>query len=320
MSQSFLKPSKHPISILDSVAHKGQLPSRRMYREGYEQFMALLPRLDPADDMFFYNMDVSKLAMRQLHHELLISQWVFKEDVPKEGDMNRTILAIDEDSHSELVLTKWGNGFKASAHGHAAGFMYEQVLSGMFKHTTYRVVDTEKMIVRPVETKVFAAGDVMSQEYFMPHESLSHGAIVHSVESVGFSTCVHYINQHPTDGTQNVFTPMYFDDVWEYENQDLIRISSKEAMYLRKGSVILVRSQNIPEYGDHYMIVTGAPIMKNHGLRPQEFSIEAPTNKVLSKYEPVHGLILLELQEEAREAFHQFHGISMKDGEVVFTR
>ena len=80
----------------------------------------------------------------------------------------------------------------------------------------------------------------------------------------------------------------------------------------------LVRSGTVPQYGDHYIVITGAPVLKPHGLRPQDVAIQAPDVKLLDEYRPLQmGLILLKFEEPAASDFLEFHGIEVKNGRVT---
>ena len=54
-----------------------------------------------------------------------------------------------------------------------------------------------------------------------------------------------------------------------FKQQDFQRISTLDAMYLQKDDIVLVRSSNVPKYGDHIILVTGPVVKKEHGMRPQ---------------------------------------------------
>lgn len=87
------------------------------------------------------------------------------------------------------------------------------------------------------------------------------------------------------------------------------RIESKDVLYLRKGEVVLVRSLNVPEYGDHYIIVTGAPKMKPTGLRPVVTIVKSPFNELLDEYDPHNGTVLLQLLPQSRDYFLKFYNL-----------
>lgn len=92
-------------------------------------------------------------------------------------------------------------------------------------------------------------------------------------------------------------------------------------MYLNIGDVALVRSAALPEHGDHYIVVTGPPVMKERGLRPQEIAMRAPrdASKILDLYDETnHGLVALKFGKYQQEWFLKYHGIEIKNGKVVF--
>lgn len=89
------------------------------------------------------------------------------------------------------------------------------------------------------------------------------------------------------------------------------QVTGQEVFHSKIGSVFAVRSSNVPEYGDHYIIITGFPVMKPHGLRPQNTIIPAGNelSEVLDEFTPTNGVILLELNEEEKQRFLEFHNI-----------
>lgn len=96
---------------------------------------------------------------------------------------------------------------------------------------------------------------------------------------------------------------------------DINRIMPIEGMYLRPGDVCLVRSENVP--GDHFIIVTGPPEQKDHGLRPQTITIPI-TGDFLDEYKSVHGVVLLKLNTEKSKEFLKVQGYRLVDGKVLF--
>ena len=126
--------------------------------------------------------------------------------------------------------------------------------------------------------------------------------------------------EHTRDGRDNGFTVENFADKTAVLVDDYERITSQQGMHLQNGEVVLVRSSNVPEYGDHYIVVTGHPVMKEHGLRVQDEAIQASEfeTKLLNKFEPIMGLTLLKLNPDAQQMFHEFHGITMNGREVIF--
>ena len=323
--------SSTPEEDIMMVAYEGQDYTRRMYKGGYENFFDEMPVLRSDDPLLDEKVQMSHHIMQRLAGKLRIAPWV-REMQPGENGFNRTILALEkpvpvklngEDIYkegAEFVMARWGNGHTSPVHGHAIGYIHEEILFGMMRVNTYRMVDMDKPVVRPVLTTIETAGTFASLytrpgKYYFKRQTL-----IHNFTSIGFSTSLHFLSEHTRDGRDNQFEVERFDDMYKLTVDDVTRINSQQGMYLRKGDVVLVRSSNVPEYGDHYIVVTGHPVKKDHGLRVQEKAIYAPDgSKLLDCFEMQQGLTLLKLKDRAKEAFHGFHNISLdKDGDVVW--
>lgn len=320
VNTAFLQPSSTPVEDIKKLAYKGQDPLYRMYRTGYERYMAALPVLHADDELLQMKLDISRSVTNNLAQTLRDEWWVTNGIVPAPGQFNRTIIGVESPvidaagnlkEKAELIVAKWGDGFTSPIHGHADGLLLEEILFGKIRINQYRVTDPVNRIVRPTVTDIVTQGTFLNT-FNKPNPELPERShYVHSFTSIGYSATLHYIPEHTRDGRDNSFKVEYFDDHFQFHNEDLIRIDSKQGMYLRPGSVVMVRSENVPEYGDHYIVITGKPVMKQHGLRPADFAIESPTNKILDKYHLNNGLILLHLQDEAQAAFHEFHNIQL---------
>lgn len=110
-----------------------------------------------------------------------------------------------------------------------------------------------------------------------------------------------------------------FENFYNLNEGDITRIGLKQVMKLRKGEVVLVRSSNVPENGDHFIIITGGLVHKPHGIRPMTEMVSAPnTKQLLDRYKPDEdGLILFHLCDEAQDAFFRYHKIQYCCGEVT---
>jgi hypothetical protein len=106
------------------------------------------------------------------------------------------------------------------------------------------------------------------------------------------------------------------------EKENVGRISTDQAHHLQKGDVVLVRSEGVPQYGDHYIVVTGGIVSKPHGLRPETETIQlyphTDASLLLDEYKPYNGVVALKLKKEAAKKFLDIHGIEIVDGEVKF--
>lgn len=323
----FLKASENPIEDISKIAYAGQEMTRRMYRTGYEPLFNEMPILDPEDPFLDAKVELSHQIMAKMAVSLNKSPWV-REMEPKVGGFKRTILALAAPTVTpegslkegpEFVLALWGDGHTSPVHGHAIGYLHEDIIFGKMRVNTYRMVTPTEAIVRPVETQMVGAGTFASLYTKPGKQFFKRQTLVHNFTSIGFSASLHYLSEHTRDGRDNKFEVQYFDDSYNMDVNDVEQVTAQQGMYLRKGDVAIVRSMNVPEYGDHYIVVTGHPVIKEHGMRPQDRAIYAPdAMKILDIHEPHNGLILLKMKDKVRDKFHEFHGIRMVDGEVVF--
>jgi hypothetical protein len=104
---------------------------------------------------------------------------------------------------------------------------------------------------------------------------------------------------------------------FQVRSDEVEQISTENAMYLQKGDVVLVRSANVPNYGDHFIVVTGKPIQKQWGMRPQTIEFFTETAKeVLDNFLPYNGVVALKLKPSIKEAFHKLHGMCSRREEM----
>ncbi|HEY9664529.1 MAG TPA: hypothetical protein V6C65_39305, partial [Allocoleopsis sp.] len=319
------KASTNPLQAINMVAYKGQDPKRRMYHFGYENHFNMMPILEEGDPFLKEKIEFSKGVMQNLANTIKADPWVYQTQLGRR-DFQRTILAIEEPKMltdqrgykegAEFVLAHWGDGHSSPIHGHAAGYLHEEVLFGKMRVNTFRMID--HTTVRPVATKIVTNGTFASMYSKEPKNGPKRQVLIHNFTSIGASATLHYLPEHTRDGRDNKFEVQRFGDVYKLTAEDVTRIDSKQGMYSQIGDVILVRSQNVPEYGDHYIVITGHPIMKEHGLRPQDEAIYAPDGSaLLDQFEMLHGLTLLKLNKKAAAAFHEFHGITIEGKNVT---
>lgn len=335
---SYLKASRNPLDDINAVAYKGQSLQNRMYKSGYEKHFELLPVLEDDDQLLELKKIQTAATMNDLAKWIALDPWTATLS-PLAGGFNRTILAIEqrpivwqqiageeyepvlaEKEGSEIVLARWGDGFSSPVHGHADGYLYEQLIFGKMRVNTYRVTDPVKRIARPVETKIYTGFENIASQY-TPHQGIARGALVHNFTSIGYSASLHFVPEHTRDGRDNKFTVDRFETYsYRFSSSEFTQLTAQQGIeQLRIGDVALVRSENVPEYGDHYIVITGKPVLKEHGLRPQDVAIHAPhAASILDKYEPVMGLTLLKLSDRAARLFHVFHGIVVDGDNVIF--
>lgn len=316
------KASEKPLEAINKIAYPGQPENRKMYYPGYENYFESLPILIE-DESLESKLFVTKTIMSYLSEKLKKDGNLLQ--TPGYQEFNRTILALEEPEEiskgvykekSEIVVAHWGLDHTSPVHGHATGYMHEEILKGKIRVNTYRIVRDN--IVRIVETQIKGEGVFVSN--YAPHNPLaknSRETLVHNFTAVEPTVSLHYLPEHTRDGRDNTFELEEFRPITP---EEVTRIDSKQGLYSQVGDVILVRSINVPEYGDHFIIITGHPVMKEHGFRPQERAILAGVEQqhLLNKYPLKTGLTLLKLDIDVRNEFLEFHGINVEGKTVTF--
>ncbi len=334
-NKGFMQASNTPLQDIQLVAYSGQPENFKKYKSGFESFMNSLHILRDNDEDLQLNLQLNTLVMNHLAKELKQSNWI-SQDFPQGTKFDRTIIAIvpptvtgvtNEETkmvvkeNPELIVARFRKGFSTPVHGHSVGFLYENILYGKLLVNTYRLIDPVNKIVRVAETTIIKDGEFVNlYTENNPENTLKRQTLIHNFKAIEDSASLHFIPEHTRDGRDNNFKVEYFEDVHQiipFVNTE--RITSHDGMYLNKGDVVLVRSQNVPEYGDHFIIVTGSPVIKEHGLRVQDRAYSAPnTKEVLDKVEMQMGLVLLKLNKELTKEFHKFHNIEVVNNEVIF--
>lgn len=336
MEKFFLQASRFPDNDLAQITYAGQDPRLRLYRKGYETFMNQMPVLSDNDPMLSAKLELTKKVMSRLADQLIEDGWVVEDAStrPEPNGFTRTIIALEPplvteagtlQEGAELVVAQWGTGFTSPVHGHTAGYLHEQILNGKVLVNTYRMITPDSPLVRPVET-VIAERGVFADLYTraVPNATFKRQTLIHSFTALEPTASLHYLSEHTRDGRDNKFFVQYFDEAYPLTTDDVTPITSQDGLYLRTGDVALVRSENVPDYGDHYILITGHPVNKPHGLRPQDVAIAAPTataKMILDSFQPRMGLRLLKLKPSAAAAWRQFHGVQRdEDGKVYLPK
>lgn len=352
-NQLLLQSSITPVATIESLPRRPeQSPLMRQYQAGYEDFFNILPILDAADPLLELKVEISGSIMRSLAKRLKDNYpWtphpIWNDPMPGAKEFHRVIIAvaepqyeeIDEAVHSlmvspggrvlwagnrkliaegpELLVAKWGEGFSSPVHGHAAGLLHEEILMGRIRVNTYRHANMD--YVRPVRTDIVGPGTLVSA-YSPPHPVGKRMGLVHNFEAIVPSVSLHYVAEHTRDGRDNMFQVEHFHTEHPLSRADVTQITGEEGRRLQVGDVALVRSKNVPDYGDHYIVITGAPELKPHGLRPADVAIAAPdTAQFLDWHPPLQmGLSLLKLSKDAAATFLWFHGIHVQGKTVTF--
>ena len=321
LAGKFLKASTTPLEDIESLSYPGQPKSRKGYKKGYESFFNIMSVLEDSDPHLDYKVGLIRSTMSLLAENLKVSSWLV---TPKEGEFASTIIAMESprmgkggklEEGAELVVAHWGKGFQSTIHGHGAGYLNETILSGKIRVNTYRIIDKKRRVAVPYGVEIVREGEFVSMYTKKSETTVEREVLVHNFEALESSHTLHFLPEHTRDGRDNQFSLVTFEDYYGIDSTAFEPITTEQAMYSRKGDVILVRSTNVPDYGDHYIVITGAPVMKAHGLRPQDHSIPALGNNskfILDSYDDVlatKGVVLLRLKRSWLENFNSFHNL-----------
>lgn len=344
MSQ-FYKGSLHPDASIRMVAYPGQPENHRQYHRGFEYWLESLPVLHPGDPLFKEKFAYSVTVLKNLGECLRThGEWFPR---PNTNGFERSIIGIEASTIDEvrglragieLIVAHWGKGFTSPIHGHTAGLHYEDLIKGKFLAHEYRQVDPHSQTVRLIRSELVASPGAFVTKYeeLPTSNRFARPLMIHNFTALEASHSLHFLGEHSLDGMGNEFYPEYFEDVAGLEHNDLTPLSPSTAIYLPIGSVVLVRSANVPDYGDHYIVITGRATLKPHGLRPEEEVIHAPHAASLLDFytdrgtykKAVYastdvwvgrrnsGVILLQLSPSKEREFLAFHDIT-KDGDTV---
>lgn len=108
--------------------------------------------------------------------------------------------------------------------------------------------------------------------------------------------------------------------------EDVRQIIGEEETILKKGDVILVRSDYKHEvYGDHYSVITGGWIQKTRGLRPNLLVLpplkDSLESMLLDNYQKdENGAIVLLLDEAAAQRVMNDYGIHLSEGDLIIDK
>lgn len=316
-----LKASDTPIMDLHELAIQNDNPKISHYRQGYESIFNDMPIIGPITSDFEIS-DMSR-NMAYLTDKLSKQDWV-KNNTPIKNNVVRTVIAMEKpvcngitlQDGAELLVINWKPGFSTPAHGHARGYMHERLIFGKLKQRTYRIVDVEKRIVRPVNLELFCNTNDVIDAGYNSDNGTEHGAFVHDFTILEPTATLNLVPNHPKDTKGNVFTieEFAFKHI-NFQLEKLIPISLNATLHLPPGEVILVHSNTTKDIGDHFYIITDAPREKKAGLRPVGRPIQANADfsKLLDTVESQGDDVrILRLMPEVRDWFLEWHGIQIQ--------
>jgi|GEM_PF-4236542 hypothetical protein len=284
----------------------------KLYRPGYEHYLNETPVIDGQDAQ--RKRAVTLDMFSELAQTLKKQNWAKASDDMK-FNLDRTTLAIDDMTSARYTMVRWKSGLVSQIHAHDEAYQLEALISGKILSSVFHRTDPFKNTVRYVRTDIVTEG-VYTNFYHTPADGKM---LIHSAVTLLPSTTLHFVSDVDTAKLMSSpFNLELFDDKVRLTKKDVVRISEEHAARLQIGDVVLVKSNNVPELGMHYIIIEGEPVTKPHGLRPQTITIPAGTNQLLLDPEyRKDPLVLLKLNEPAARTFLKFHNIERKVDRII---
>lgn len=101
---------------------------------------------------------------------------------------------------------------------------------------------------------------------------------------------------------------------------DVTQISIEQFTLLKNGDVVLVRSTSVKELGDHFVVITGPPVLKTNGLRPETLTLTGlGGSEILDMFKPAVGVTALLLNNQKAGFFRMCYNINLIHGTVLFS-
>jgi hypothetical protein len=333
-----LKASTDPLHDIALVMYNNQPAEKRMYMPGYEGYFNMLPVLNPGEADVADKMQTTHEVVQMLANTLAKQDWVINHRVPL-GEFHRHIIGMEKPvTHSvfgdwqngspvldkagkEIIVAHWGDGFISPVHGHMAGLQIEEMISGQIIVNRYEMLHPNSDTVHLVSSTMYTGRETVEFAYTEAgaDDKFKRQQLIHNFISVGTSHSLHYVPEHSLDGMGNGFKVQYFEDVHDITDTDLTRLTLEQALKLKPGAVMLVRSKSVPYFGDHFVAIVGGMVMKPHGLRQKDVAIIAKNqySHLLDNHSEFDSFkdadtVLLQLNDElAREFFH-YHNIKIE--------
>lgn len=332
----FLTPSRHPEEVIEKLAMAHQPPIRRMVRRGFEHHMAKMPVIDASAEEQDREVALTQQALMEMSAD--VRKNLHKLNIPEiaDGQFGRIILAVEDPKErdgilipgTEIVLALWGTGFTSPVHGHAPGYIHEDLLDGGFDVHLYRQMGPDEARTAVYEKSIPKTDPgIFYTEFVRDVGQARRSALVHNFRARMPSKSLHYLPEHVRDGDSNRFKvvnrpesgalPSYietkaYNPGFKIEKSDVKRVTKEEVMQgFKVGDVYLVRSENVAFIGDHYVLITGGLIEKPHGVRPGDITFQIPENEPtpLDEHDISETLVAYKLSDDARRRFYEHQNV-----------
>lgn len=335
----FLSPSRDPESAIERLSEPGSDPIKRMWRPGFDHLMSEMPVIDPRQED--QSLQVAMTAEVLSRMAALVEERLPHLNLPHIGDgqFGRVILAIEEPKEvggklvpgTEIVLAIWGKGFASPVHGHAAGYLHEQLIQGAFDVHLFRGIgeSSSRLAVYDRTIQQTEPG-IFYSEFKRERGQEKRSEVIHNFVARQLTYSLHYLPEHVRNGVENMFsvvnTPesgalpawtqtLPYRPGFEVTADEVTRATPASlAKNLEVGDTFLVRSKSVPFLGPHFAVITSTEFVeKPHGLRPQDVSIPLPHTLAtpLDNFGVQDTLVLLKLNDAARDRLHEHYGIRL---------
>lgn len=137
-----------------------------------------------------------------------------------------------------------------------------------------------------------------------------------ALESAIDACCEHCEEPHQGDDKVKEIVVRPYNPGLKIAEKDVTRVTLEESLNSQRGDVYYVRSPQVGEMGDHIILMVGGFVRRPHGMRPNSIAFgPLPKDEItpLNAYDDRdEGLVLLRLNDIARQAFYNHHGIEGK--------
>lgn len=176
------------------------------YRSGYERYMALMPKIIRHDDPNKQlKLEATEAIFNHLASVLADQSWISDNWPADDKIITRTVLAIDKETGSQLLLARW-NVYDLPIHGHAPGQAIDFLIKGSASAIEYEIVDAGKrLVVQKSPEVLYDEMSVLMNEYNTSDDT-SHAAFIHKFIPRTKCITLHLVPELPRDGHGNLFT------------------------------------------------------------------------------------------------------------------
>ncbi|PIP65047.1 hypothetical protein COW95_04070 [Candidatus Peregrinibacteria bacterium CG22_combo_CG10-13_8_21_14_all_49_11] len=224
----FLKPARDPEWLLEQLAFPNQPPHQRQWQPGFSHYMEKMPVIDASQLQQDEEVARTRELMDLMSQEVAARIDELRLPTIGKGEFGRLILGIEEPTGvnldtgkpipgTEYVLAIWGEGFTSPVHGHAPGYIHEQLVRGAFDVRLYDQIpggtDDDRLVVLTKKLRV-ATPQIFYSEY-VPEDlrQRTRFALIHNFTATTPegdahhpTLSTHYLPEHVLNGNGNRWT------------------------------------------------------------------------------------------------------------------